>query len=34
MVDDPILALALIQQILGRALGPEGRSLIPEANGR
>jgi hypothetical protein len=32
MVDDPILALALIQQILGRALGPEGRSLIPEAN--
>lgn len=33
MVDDPILALALIQQILGRALGPEGRSLIPDANG-
>lgn len=33
MVEDPILALALIQQILGRALGPEGRSLIPEANG-
>ncbi|MGH3649955.1 MAG: hypothetical protein ACRDU9_04535 [Acidimicrobiia bacterium] len=32
MVEDPILALALIQQILGRALGPEGRSLIPEAN--
>jgi hypothetical protein len=31
MVKDPILALALIQQILGRALGPEGRSLIPEA---
>lgn len=31
MVDDPILAMALIQQILGRALGPEGRSLIPEA---
>lgn len=30
MVDDPILALAVIQQILGRALGPEGRSLIPE----
>jgi len=29
MVDDPILALAVIQQILGRALGPEGRSLIP-----
>lgn len=33
MVEDPILALALIQQILGRALGPEGRSLIPDANG-
>lgn len=33
MVHDPILALALIQQILGRALGPEGRSLIPDANG-
>lgn len=29
LVDDPILALAVIQQILGRALGPEGRSLIP-----
>lgn len=29
MVADPILALAVIQQILGRALGPEGRSLIP-----
>ncbi len=29
MVEDPILALAVIQQILGRALGPEGRSLIP-----
>jgi hypothetical protein len=32
MIKDPILALAVIQQILGRALGPEGRSLIPEAN--
>lgn len=29
LVADPILALAVIQQILGRALGPEGRSLIP-----
>lgn len=29
LVSDPILALAVIQQILGRALGPEGRSLIP-----
>ncbi|MGH8871560.1 MAG: hypothetical protein ACRDWS_06270 [Acidimicrobiia bacterium] len=31
LVKDPILALAVIQQILGRALGPEGRSLIPES---
>jgi hypothetical protein len=30
MIKDPILALAVIQQILGRALGPEGRALIPE----
>ena len=29
LVEDPILALALIQQILGTALGPGGRSLIP-----
>ena len=29
LFDDPILALAVIQQILGRPLGPEGRSLIP-----
>lgn len=29
LVQDPILALAVIQQILGRAIGPEGRSLIP-----
>jgi hypothetical protein len=29
LVKDPILALAVIQQILGRALGPEGRSLVP-----
>lgn len=31
MVEDPILALAVIQQILGRPLGPEGRSLFPSA---
>lgn len=31
MVDDPILALAVIQQILGRPLGPEGRRLFPSA---
>jgi hypothetical protein len=30
MINDSILALAVIQQILGRALGPEGRALIPE----
>ena len=29
LVDDPILASALIQEILKRPLGPEGRSLIP-----
>ena len=28
LVKDPILASALIQEILGRALGPEGRALI------
>ena len=28
LVKDPILASALIQEILGKALGPEGRSLI------
>ncbi len=31
MIADPILAAALIQEILGRPLGPEGRSLIPVA---
>ena len=31
MVEDPILALAVIQQILGRPLGPEGRALFPAA---
>jgi hypothetical protein len=31
MVKDPILAVAIIQQILGRALGPEARALIPAA---
>ena len=32
LLEDPILALAVIQQILGRALGPGGRSLIPAAS--
>lgn len=29
LVDDPIVATSVIQEILGRPLGPEGRSLIP-----
>jgi hypothetical protein len=29
MVDNPIVATDVIQQILGRAIGPEGRRLIP-----
>ncbi len=29
LVDNQILAAAVIQEILGRPLGPEGRSLIP-----
>jgi hypothetical protein len=29
MVQDPIIAAAVIQEILGRPLGPEGRALIP-----
>jgi hypothetical protein len=29
MVTDPILAIAVIQEILGRPLGPQGRSLVP-----
>lgn len=30
LLKDRILAAAVIQEILGRPLGPEGRSLIPE----
>jgi hypothetical protein len=30
LLKDRILATAIIQEILGRALGPEGRALIPE----
>lgn len=30
MVDDPIVATDVIQRILGRAIGPEGRRLIPK----
>jgi hypothetical protein len=29
LVKDPIIATSVIQEILGRPLGPEGRSLIP-----
>lgn len=29
-ISDPVLAVAVIQEILGRPLGPLGRSLIPE----
>jgi hypothetical protein len=29
LVNDPIVATSVIQEILGRPLGPEGRSLIP-----
>lgn len=29
LLDDPILAVAVIQEILGRPLGPDGRALIP-----
>ena len=31
LLKDRIIAAAVIQEILGRPLGPEGRSLIPEA---
>ncbi|MDP8957603.1 MAG: hypothetical protein M3N51_00020 [Actinomycetota bacterium] len=29
LVDDPIVAVAAIQQIIGRPVGPEGRRLVP-----
>jgi hypothetical protein len=29
LLDDPIVATDVIQRILGRAIGPEGRRLIP-----
>lgn len=32
-VSDPIVATALIQEILGRPLGPEARAVIPMATG-
>ncbi len=33
-IDDPIVATSVIQEILGRPLGPEGRSLIPNPAGK
>ncbi len=32
-IDDPIIATALIQEILRRPLGPEARAIIPQATG-
>lgn len=29
LVTNPVLAVAVIQEILGRALGPDGRALVP-----
>jgi len=34
LIEDPILATSIIQEITGRALGPEGRRLIPSSDGR
>ena len=30
LLDDPIMATAVVQEIVGRPLGPEGRRLLPE----
>ncbi|MCG8592637.1 MAG: hypothetical protein MJE66_25380 [Proteobacteria bacterium] len=30
-LDDPIMATSVVQQIIGRPLGPHARSLIPDA---
>lgn len=30
LLTDPVMATAVIQEIVGRPLGPEGRSLIPD----
>lgn len=32
LLDDPVLAVAVIQEILGRPLGPTGRSLVHPAS--
>jgi len=31
LIDDPIVATSITQQIIGRPIGPEGRRLIPSA---
>lgn len=31
LLENPILAVAVIQEILGRPLGPDGRALVPPA---
>ena len=31
MVEQPVLAVAVVQEILKRPLGPEGRNLVPGA---
>lgn len=33
LIEDPIVAVAAIQEILKRPLGPEARSIVPEAAG-
>ena len=33
LINDPIVALSVIQEIVGRPLGPEGRRLIPTPSG-
>ncbi len=32
LVKEPIVATSVIQEIVGRAIGPEGRRLIPSSN--
>ena len=32
-IEEPILATALIQEILKRPLGPEARAIIPQSRG-
>ncbi len=32
LVQDPIIATSVIQEIVGRPIGPEARKLIPDAD--